>query len=295
MLRSLPAAPFFRRKPSGKVAGRLPALAAAFVVAACAVNAPAAEQWELLGSREPESLGEGLAFVEKSVRREGDSGFFASRKLQVVFFEARFFTLRVIDQGDAAQAVHDDIGAAMQSSFCPVGCNGGFFHPDFRPLGLMVVDGRRVHRFETSKLLSGVVVGDATGIRLLRRAEFRDNSTIHSLLQAGPFLVDRGVTVNGLSSGPSRRRTFLAWNGVAGDGGRWAMGVTSTLSLADLGSILANDKIISEWKVARALNLDGGTSTGLYFDRGAGIDDFVDNPSKRVRSFLGVLPRADLR
>ncbi len=254
-----------------------------------------AGDWDLLASDTPEDLGEGISFVEKTVRAAGDNGILSKRRLQLVFFETQFFTLKVIDQGTAAQPIHENISAAMKASFCLAGCNGGFFHPDFRPLGLMVTDGERINKFETSKLLSGLVIADGSGLRLQRRSEFQDHRGITSLLQAGPFLVDRGAVVKGLSSESARRRTFLVWNGEHGAGGLWAMGTSSALSLAELGAVLADRDVITEFVPQRALNLDGGSSTGLYFDRGAGRKDFEVNPYKRVRNFLGIVPRPDLR
>lgn len=265
------------------------------VLPALARSAGGAEGWDLIESATPESLGEGIFFVEKTVRRTGDRSILAKRTLQLVFFEARFFTLKVVDQGTGSDPLYKSIAAAMRANFCLAGCNGGFFHPDFRPLGLMIAGGQRSNKFETSKLLSGLVVADGAGIRLQRRAEFTDHRGIYSMLQAGPFLVDRGVVVSGLSSEPARRRSFLVWNGASGDAGRWAMGTSSSLSLADLGAVLADGDVITEFVPQRALNLDGGSSTGMYFDRGAGRKDFEISPYKRVRNLLGITPRTDLR
>lgn len=256
--------------------------------------AVSAGDWQLVESASAESLGDGISYVKKTVKAEGETGFFANKTLHLVFFEARFFTLKVIDEGAGAAAAHDGIAAALQASFCLAGCNGGFFHPDYRPLGLMIADGVRSEKFETSKLLSGVVVADADagGLRLLRRSEFRDRNGIDALLQSGPFLVDGGTAVAGLSGEPARRRTFLIWDGTVGDGGRWALGISSSpLSLAELGAALADADVVTEFPVRRALNLDGGSSTGMYFDRGAGRKDFVVDPIKRVRNYLGVIPR----
>ena len=259
---------------------------------ATSVSASAGD-WELVDSGQRESLGDGIFHVRKSVKAADATGFFSRKTIDLVFFEARFFTLKVIDEGTAAKPTHEGIAEAMQKNFCLAGCNGGFFHPDFRPLGLMIANGIRTHKFETSKLLSGVVIADADagGLKLLRREEFQDRAGIDALLQSGPFLVDKGVVVAGLSTQPSRRRTFLLWDGGAGNTGRWAMGVCSSLSLEELGAALADGDVITEFKVYRALNLDGGSSTGLYFDRGVGEDDFVMPPMKRVRNYLGIAPR----
>ena len=253
----------------------------------------AAGDWELVDSGKPESLGDGISHVRKSVKAAEANGFFSRKTIDLVFFEAQFFTLKVIDEGTAAKTTHKGIAEAMQTNFCLAGCNGGFFHPDFRPLGLMIADGIRTQKLETSKLLSGLVIADADagGLKLLRREEFQDRAGIDALLQSGPFLVDKGAVVAGLSTQPSRRRTFLLWDGGEGKTGRWAMGVCSSLSLADLGAALADEDVITEFKVHRALNLDGGSSTALYFDRGAGQDDFVMPPGKRVGNYLGIAPR----
>ena len=109
-----------------------------------------------------------------------------------------------------------------------------------------------------------------------------------ALLQSGPFLVDGGTTVAGLSASPERRRTFLFTDGSR----HWGIGLASSSSLAELGLILALPGATGTGcRVTRALNLDGGTSCGLYFDRGAGERDHAVEPFKRVRNFVGVAPR----
>jgi hypothetical protein len=39
------------------------------------------------------------------------------------------------------------------------------------------------------------------------------------------------------------------------------------------------------------LNLDGGTSTGFYLARGPGGGELAMEPLKRVRNFVGIVPR----
>lgn len=219
-------------------------------------------------------------------RREFSDGA-RTVKLSLVCFDPAEFTLKVIDQGASDPPVHASLAAAMRANFCVAGCNGGFFHPDNRPSGLVIAQGQRLNKFEQAKLLSGVLQADASGPKILRKAEFKDHPGITALLQSGPFLVDGGKTVPGLSAAPARR-TFAFTAGKR----LWGIGLAESCGLADLGQMLAlPDAVAPGSQVIRALNLDGGTSCGFYYDRGAGIAPFSMEPFKRVRNFVGIAPR----
>ena len=254
-----------------------------FTVVLLAPAVAPAQTWQFVRETRSEKPDPALAFVS----REFSAG---NRRvtLDLVTFDPRSFTLTVVDQGATDPPTHPSRAAAMQANFCVAGCNGGFFHPDNRPSGLVIAGGQRINRFEQAKLLSGVLLVDAKGPQILRRAEFKDHPGITALLQSGPFLVDGGTTVAGLSASPERRRTFLFTDGSH----HWGLGLAGSSSLAELGLILAiPDATGSGCRVTRALNLDGGTSCGLYFDRGAGERDHAVEPFKRVRNFVGVAPR----
>jgi len=94
--------------------------------------------------------------------------------------------------------------------------------------------------------------------------------------------------VRGLSASDPNRRTFIAtdWRG------HWVLGATlSPLSLADLAECLASPGALTPWRVDRALNLDGGSSTGFFFGGQIGRAEALLHPGKRVRNLLGVVPR----
>jgi hypothetical protein len=122
---------------------------------------------------------------------------------------------------------------------------------------------------------------------VLRRAEYGPKYKPTDLIQAGPFLVDKGVTVRGLSPENSRRRTF-----VMHDGGKWfALGLSDSFTLAELGQVLATKEISPGRTIHRALNLDGGTSSGLYLNRGGRTEPIHVEPFKTVRNFVGIVER----
>jgi len=220
--------------------------------------------------------------AEHTAERPSDGRSVTAR---LAFFTSPVYRLEVIDLGDGAEPAYPSLEAAFRANGCVAGVNGGFFHPDWRPLGLVIAGGRRINRFETSKLLSGVLYSDAKGTHIERRSRFRDHGGIRALLQTGPYLIEHGRAVRGLSQADPRRRTFIAtdWRG------HWALGATTTpLTLAELAEVLASPGALTSWPVDRAINLDGGSSTGFFFDREPKAAPVQMQPWKRVRNLLGV-------
>ena len=87
-----------------------------------------------------------------------------------------------------------------------------------------------------------------------------------STLQTGPYLVEGGQVVQGLSAFDPRGQTFIATNG----SGQWVLGATrSPLTLTELAECLASPGALTSWRTDLAINLDGGSSTWFFFDRAA--------------------------
>src|SRR6185436_10370714 len=77
--------------------------------------------------------------------------------------------------------------------------NAGMFHPDFRPVGLLVIDGKElapINRAPGSGNFfvqpNGVFLIDAQGARVLATDEYRGLQP-HTATQSGPMLVHHGV------------------------------------------------------------------------------------------------------
>ena len=255
----------------------------------CAVLALAANafasNWEPTGEPDRKDITADLAYAKGTAVRSSDGKQVTAH---LAFFTSRAFRLEVVDLGAGPEATYPTLGDAFRAQGCVAGVNGGFFHPDWRPAGLVISEGRRINRFETAKLLSGVVYSDDRGVHLVRRAQFRDHPGISALVQTGAYLVEGGQSVRGLSATDSRRRTFIATDGR----GHWVLGAAvSPLTLAELAECLASPGVLTPWRIDRAINLDGGSSTGFFFDRGAGAAPVTLHPRKRVRNLLGITPR----
>lgn len=251
-------------------------------------SSAASAQWKIVDQSPAADPDSPLIHQRKIVSREGETGFFSAKRIDLVWFNAETHTFRVIDNGGNHEPIFPDLVTAMRKNGCLAGCNGGFFLENDQPSGLMVASGNETGKFGSGSLLSGVLL--SSGKRkpyLLRRAEYGVFYQPTDLIQAGPFLVDQGMTVRGLSPQNSRRRTF-----VAHDGGKWfAIGLSDSLTLALLGEVLTHPEFSPNRKLHRALNLDGGTSSGFFLDRGPRSEPLHVEPFKKVRNFVGIVPR----
>ncbi|WP_295408785.1 phosphodiester glycosidase family protein [uncultured Thiocystis sp.] len=244
--------------------------------------APAlAAAWQPVGEAGWPTASEPLAYVQRTLERPRDAQTVTAH---LALFRSSAYRLTVLDRGAHTASLPD----AFRDAGIVAGVNGGFFHSDGRPLGLVIAQGQRINRVETTRLLSGVLYGDDRGIHLLRRARFRDHPGIDALVQSGPYLVENGRAVRGLSAKDASQRTFVAtdWRG------HWVLGATRTpLTLADLAECLSAPGALTPWPVERALNLDGGSSSGFFFDRGTGVEPVAMRPWKPVRNLIGLRPR----
>ncbi len=236
-----------------------------------ALSASASGGWQLESSREAGEAG-GVRHVVKTVRN-GEREV----ELQFAFFETPKHHLRVVDRPGGTR-----VAPAVKAVGGLAGINGGYFHPAYKALGLIVTDGEKIHDQEKARLLSGVVVSTADRLLVLRPGEFKLGAKTRDAVQAGPFLIDGGAVVRGLSTDRQARRSVLLTDGK----NRHAILATDYLTLAEAATVLATAGVVSEWPVQRALNLDGGSSTGFYFSGGA-----FDLPNlKQVRNVLAIVP-----
>lgn len=245
----------------------------------------AAADWRPAWTPDWPDAGRGLFYAERTAACPTDA---RALTVHLAFFASPSYRLKVVDLGDGERPKYRTLAAAFRAEGCVAGVNGGFFHSDLSPLGLVVAETGRINEFEHTRLLSGVVYSDSKGTDIVRRARFRDHPGITALLQTGPYLVEAGRAVRGLSSAKSDRRTFIAtdWRG------HWAIGATPGLvTLAELADVLDSPGALTTWRVDRAINLDGGSSTGFFFDRGPDAPPVVLKPWKRVRNLVCVAKR----
>lgn len=246
---------------------------AAFLFLALATIAPA--QWIEKNSRDENSFN-GLV-VHRHIDL-AESGTSKRVIVDLVLFSTKSCRLRVIDNADGVT-----LSDAMRRTNWMAGINGGYFDPNFAPLGLRIIDGKVTSRLTRGRLMSGVLASDNV-IHIFRVAEFSLHRKPNAAIECGPFLVDLAKPVRGLEAMRATRRTFAA----TGSGDRVALGVCSDATLADLARIVATP--LGDFKIRRALNLDGGSSSAFWFRRNDG-NAFAIPEEKTVRDFVGIVPR----
>jgi len=215
----------------------------------------------------------------------------SSIRLKLVSFDSRNHRLTIADQAGGPGSRWPDGRAAGQSLSGLAAINGGFFTPEGTPLGLVIAKGTRSGSWNRSSWVgSGCYFEGRNGRPQIARREKLNpsDSSIQTLLQSGPMLVENGRAVSGLSSDNPRPRSFLAWDGNR----RWLIATTSPCTLAELATTLTGASPAG-WPVRHALNLDGGRSTELWAAASVDGGPAFERPffNKPVRNFLVLTER----
>lgn len=205
--------------------------------------------------------------------------------ITAVTFDSRSHRLVVADQPGGPGSVWPDAAAAARSRNGIAAANGGFFTPEGTPLGLVIGEGKRSGSLNrASSLGAGLFVDDGSPA-LVRRDSGRSGA---DLLQSGPFLVESGRAVTGLSPESSTARTFIGWDGGTG----WFIARSGACSLADLAKAVEGARI-GGVACRVVLNLDGGRSSDLWAGSTIPGGPLHQRPfwNKPVRNFLVLIPR----
>ena len=138
--------------------------------------------------------------------------------------------------------------------------NGGYFDQQGKATALVIFDGIRTG--ESYEGFGGMVVINAQGqfeLRSLRQQPFDPNEILQQAMQSAPMLIQPGGVVSDLEADNDRSRRSVIARDIHG---RILLIVsdTNTFTLPELANVLKN----SDLELDAALNLDGGSSTGLY-------------------------------
>ena len=218
--------------------------------------------------------------VHRHVVLENESA--AGRAIvDLAIFSTKSCSLRVIDN-----TAGKSLPETMAGTKCVVGVNGGYFTPEFAPVGLLICNGKILAPLQRARLITGILGASLRGVEILRVREYSRQRKMDAAIQSGPFLVDHYDSVRGLNDSQPARRTFAA---ITRDE-RALVGVSSEISLAQLAAILATTQLADDLKIQRALNLDGGSSSAFWFARDNGSALSIAG-LKAVRDFVAIVPK----
>lgn len=238
--------------------------------------------WRLESTSQAAALGHEAVFVIKTINGP------TKVEMQLVFFDEKNCAMRVVANTVRYTAKSlNELGSAADALAV---CNGGYFRVDtrFGPVGLEIAGGKRADEFRAGGNLVGALMVRQGKASLILEKEFQDAPDISDFVQCSPWLIDQDRIAPVLLQGQDVRnhRTFIMTDGV----GRWAIGVCKRAGLLELAQILITPGIITEMKVKRALNLDGGPSTGLWCRSADGREHF-EKPGWAVRNAILVVQR----
>lgn len=155
--------------------------------------------------------------------------------------------------------------------------NGGYFDEQFRSTALVISDGvASGESYSGFGGMLGVAPDGAVWLRYLRDTPFDGSEALDQAMQSAPMLVlPGGVPAEINDDGDRARRTVLALD----QSGRVLVIVwpNSSPTLRETTEWLLS----SDLAIDRALNMDGGSSTGLYVHAGAAsveVDPFTRLP-----------------
>lgn len=233
--------------------------------------------WRLVSTSDPVSLGHGATFVTKRVKGTVDA------ELHLVFFDTRSCDLRVIEQ--PAKEGARNLEEIARANGALASCNGGYFDvPNFLTSGLQIVAGNTQGELVREPLWGCVLVRSGV-TELLPMEEFKDGTGVTDFIQCTPMYVLDGRAVQ-IGDGTRNSRTFV----LTDQSGHWAIGTCKNIGVQELADLLATPGIIREFAVKRALNLDGGPSTGLWWKDETGTGHY-DKEKWRVKNMLLVMPK----
>ena len=222
-------------------------------------------EWRVL-ERQPSEPGDGVPSRVKVT--DGSS----TANLILIVFHPSAFGLRVVNNDGWR---YPSVADAAASTDAVAGVNGGYFQADGTPVGLLISDGRTVHKLETAKLLSGVFFVRDGKPGLVRSSRFARMKNVTQAIQCGPFLLEDGKAVTGLNNARSAPRTFI----FTASNSLWGFGICRSVTLAEMGQIMAVPDLLGRASVASALNLDGGSSTQFWARSG---DDVIRSSTLAV-------------
>ncbi|MEM1158530.1 MAG: phosphodiester glycosidase family protein [Verrucomicrobiota bacterium] len=208
----------------------------------------------------------------------------SSCELSLVRFDAAVVEFKVISNGrDFKQPAYASLKEALVSNECFAGINGGFFELDpFSPIGYLVVDGEVLSKRPDKSWMHGLVMVENGKMQLDDMDVLLPEVKPEQALQSGPCLIEAGAIDSYLLPGQRARRSFI----VRGSSEGWMIGVSSRICLFDLAEVLLSPPVKELIQVQYALNLDGGSSSGMYLEQ-SGKTLFYQKTA-RVQNFIGI-------
>jgi uncharacterized protein YigE (DUF2233 family) len=169
------------------------------------------------------------------------------------------FQVKVMDSR-ALGAIRMEIKSLVRKSQALAGINGGFFTPEYKPLGLLIIDGQQVNPLRKTDW--GVFMVQSNRPRLVHTREFQNDRSVSQALQVGPRLVVEGRELRLKRQIARRSALGINWKDEV-----ILLNTEETEVYAqDLARIFRLPEAEGGLECREALALDGGPSAQMYGD-----------------------------
>lgn len=165
------------------------------------------------------------------------------------------FRLGVVRAADHGRTLWDAEGFRTVAGALAA-INAGYFDPQWRPLGLLVSDGKQLSRLR--RVDHGVFSIAAGRVALDHARQYQPPADLEFAIECGPRLVVDGAPLH-FKPGADRRVAL----GKSASGAVVIAASDGVLSLAEWAALLAAPESAGGAGLADALNLDGGSSAML--------------------------------
>lgn len=202
----------------------------------------------------------GLTYNEFKLRK---------KDLVIVKIDPAKYEFSIVENDSKNKKTIEEI---TQESGAVVGFNGGFFTEDFAPTGLLISAGKPLNEWQKADLLDGTFILDKNrtpSILFNTKPESLEN--IDFAIQSGPMLINNGAAVAKPKNGEAASRTVI---GIDNQNHiiliilkQSILRLNNKVTLQEIVSLIQEEKELKELGITNLLNLDGGTSSGIFIDQ----------------------------
>ncbi len=195
--------------------------------------------------------------------------------ISIISIDPSRFEFKIIENGEKAETIkeiHTRTAATLT-------LNGSYFDENFKPLGLLISEGKVLHDYSRSELMDGILAVGKANRPALVTGPAPDPAKYPFAIQSGPILIDsKGQISIAKDSGKVASRTVAAIGREEKTGEtkiyfifikQTIFNSENTITLYRLAHLLKENAELQKLGIEGAINLDGGTSTGFML-----MDDY---------------------
>ena len=190
------------------------------------------------------------------------SGFagFPGGAVHAFRIDLQYFRFKLMQVPQNGNSPADDFQQLLSAHHAVLATNGGFFTPEFKPLGLRITD---KNELSPTRNISwwGVFFVKENRAYLVPQQDYRPDTQIDFAIQAGPRLLVHSERVSGLNT---KIDTRTALGITANDKVVLLTTEDLLISTIDLADLLKRPQEEGGLGCVEAINLDGGHSAQMY-------------------------------